>query len=80
MSSALPLRLGSPAGGASGKMTPTDASRIQSTQTKKGNDVGKSTFTSRVQSAASRNAAGTPPAPATTTPSQPKGAKGAKAV
>ncbi|KAJ3848781.1 hypothetical protein EV368DRAFT_86224 [Lentinula lateritia] len=35
--------------------TPSAASRIQSTQAKAGNDVGKSSFPARVQSAAATN-------------------------
>ncbi|EJF61932.1 hypothetical protein DICSQDRAFT_59472, partial [Dichomitus squalens LYAD-421 SS1] len=43
------------------KTTPSDASRIQSSQAKSGNDTGKGSFPSRVQSAAAKNAAGSPP-------------------
>ncbi|KZT30014.1 hypothetical protein NEOLEDRAFT_1238177 [Neolentinus lepideus HHB14362 ss-1] len=44
---------GSPPSG--NKVTPSAASRIQSTQAKGGNDTGKGSFPSRVQSAAARN-------------------------
>ncbi|KAI0750407.1 hypothetical protein C8Q74DRAFT_1212062, partial [Fomes fomentarius] len=39
------------------KTTPTDASRIQSTQAKAGNDTSKGSFPSRAQAAAAKNAA-----------------------
>ncbi|KAI0367119.1 hypothetical protein BV20DRAFT_1055100 [Pilatotrama ljubarskyi] len=53
---------GSRGGAASGaKTTPSDASRIQSTQAKSGKDTGKDTFPARAQSAAARNASGSPP-------------------
>ncbi|KAI0708742.1 hypothetical protein C8T65DRAFT_576134, partial [Cerioporus squamosus] len=42
------------------KTTPTDASRIQSTQAKAGNDAGKGTFSARAQAAASKNTASPP--------------------
>jgi len=41
--------------GAANKTTPTDASRIQSTQAKAGADTGKGSFPARSQAAASRN-------------------------
>ncbi|OCH89523.1 hypothetical protein OBBRIDRAFT_835764 [Obba rivulosa] len=40
---------------AGNKTTPTDASRIQSTQAKTGADTGKGSFPARAQAAASRN-------------------------
>nr|VWP01547.1 Hormone-sensitive lipase [Ganoderma boninense] len=53
---------GSRGGAASGaKMTPSDAARIQSTQTKAGNDAGKGSFPARAQSAAAKNTAGSAP-------------------
>ncbi|KAI0325228.1 hypothetical protein GY45DRAFT_1374926 [Cubamyces sp. BRFM 1775] len=42
------------------KTTPSDASRIQSSQAKAGKETGKDSFPARVQSAAARNASGTP--------------------
>ncbi|KAH9927886.1 hypothetical protein B0H21DRAFT_826379 [Amylocystis lapponica] len=44
-------------GSASGnKTSPSDASRIQSTQAKSGADTGKGTFPARAQAAAAKNA------------------------
>ncbi|KAH8105105.1 hypothetical protein BXZ70DRAFT_505029 [Cristinia sonorae] len=43
-------------GGKSNPMTQDAASRIQSTQTKAGHDVGKDSFAARAQSAGDRNA------------------------
>ncbi|KAM5545529.1 hypothetical protein V8D89_000807 [Ganoderma adspersum] len=50
-------------GGASSgaKMTPTDASRIQSTQAKAGNDTSKGSFPARAQASAAKNTAGSAP-------------------
>ncbi|KAH9916457.1 hypothetical protein B0H21DRAFT_851856 [Amylocystis lapponica] len=45
-------------GSASGnKTSPSDASRIQSTQTKGGADTGKNSFAARSQASAAKNAA-----------------------
>ncbi|PIL34608.1 hypothetical protein GSI_03387 [Ganoderma sinense ZZ0214-1] len=53
---------GSRGGAASGtKMTPSDASRIQSSQTKAGNDTSKGSFPARAQASAAKNTAGSPP-------------------
>jgi len=59
-------------GGAAGnKTTPSDASRIQSTQAKGGADTGKGTFPARAQAAAAKNANAA-------TATSPKGGKGGK--
>ncbi|KAI0073967.1 hypothetical protein K474DRAFT_1602385 [Panus rudis PR-1116 ss-1] len=47
-------------GAAKTQTTPADASRIQSSQAKSGNDTGKGSFASRAQGAATRNATGGP--------------------
>ncbi|TFK87234.1 hypothetical protein K466DRAFT_586524 [Polyporus arcularius HHB13444] len=52
---------GSRGGAASAnKTSSTDASRIQSTQAKAGNDTGKGTFPARAQAAASKNTTSPP--------------------
>ncbi|THH26883.1 hypothetical protein EUX98_g7306 [Antrodiella citrinella] len=50
-------------GAAKTQTTPADASRIQSTQAKAGNDTGKGSFPSRVQSAAAKLNANATPTP-----------------
>ncbi|RPD55206.1 hypothetical protein L227DRAFT_579849 [Lentinus tigrinus ALCF2SS1-6] len=42
------------------KTTPTDASRIQSSQAKAGNDTGKGSFPARAQASAAKNAPSPP--------------------
>ncbi|KAI0729040.1 hypothetical protein C8Q72DRAFT_884713 [Fomitopsis betulina] len=68
------------AGSATSRTTPSDASRIQSTQAKSGGDVGKGSFTSRIQRAAARNTSpsGTPATLAHSAAPGAKVGKGAK--
>jgi len=50
-------------GGSASKTTQADASRIQSTQAKGGNDTSKGSFPARAQAAAAKNTAKAPSAP-----------------